>query len=281
MTKNIIIFGSSFVGTFMPLKSKNIEIIKFKGAMIKGLINKNENYQSILKKLKNKKYEYGIFVFGDPDCNFYYYKKKYIDNQNGNMVDKNLLQYASNYVELISNLSNIKNKYILGASPPTIIDDEIFRHVLKTYNIMDEQQIKNISKKDLLYINRFQRNINFNKSLEKACTQYKVNYCSIFNLIIDKNNYMDKHFRILYNPYNIHYNFEAALIAYLNIPCLSFIIDPSITNITYNEAVIKLRNLHDDYIKELMNKFNTKYSNIYNLNINAIEKLVQKRLIQQ
>ena len=79
MTK-IIVFGSSYVNTFITLKSSNFKIMKFKGAMIKGLINKNENYQKMVEELKYNSYDYAIFMFGDPDCNFYYFKKKYVDN---------------------------------------------------------------------------------------------------------------------------------------------------------------------------------------------------------
>jgi hypothetical protein len=68
--KKIIMFGTSFVNTFISLKNNFFSIIKFKGAMIKGLVNKNKNYNDIVNILDIKKYHYGMFVFGDPDCLF-------------------------------------------------------------------------------------------------------------------------------------------------------------------------------------------------------------------
>ena len=49
---NTIVFGSSFANIFVPLVSNNLEITKLKGATIKGILNKNKNYDIINKKVK-------------------------------------------------------------------------------------------------------------------------------------------------------------------------------------------------------------------------------------
>ena len=36
----IIAFGSSFVNVFFPLKNKNFKIVKYRGATVKGLVDK-------------------------------------------------------------------------------------------------------------------------------------------------------------------------------------------------------------------------------------------------
>lgn len=275
MTK-IIIFGTSYVNTFITLKSSNFKIMKFKGAMIKGLINKNENYQKIVDELKYNSYDYAIFMFGDPDCNFYYFKKKYVDNLNGKTIDSEFNKYIKEYVKLISELSNIKNKYILGASPPSIIDDDIFKICLKGYGVLDEEHVKKVNDKDLKYKNRIVRFKNFNNILEKSCSKYNINFCSVYNLIINSKGKLDNLFRIRYNSYNIHYNFEAVLIVYIN-TCFNFLIKLLKTN--YKEIINNTKQTWNNYIIDLKKKYNINtHSNLYILDIKGIEKFVASKM---
>jgi hypothetical protein len=116
----IIAFGDSFVNIFYALKSNDFEIVKCKGALIQGLVKHNENYENIVKVLSKNKYDYGFFVFGNVDMNFYYFKKRYIDNVPENEIINTILTNAEKYVKLIQSLKNIKNKYIINVFPSTI-----------------------------------------------------------------------------------------------------------------------------------------------------------------
>lgn len=274
--KKIILFGSSYINTFIAMKSKNFQIVKFRGAMIKGLLNKNENYQQMVKILNKNHFDYGIFMFGDPDCNFYYFKKKYVDNENGKNIDIKFFEYADQYVKLISELKNIKNKYILGVAPPSIIDDDIFKYCLKGYGILDEQQLEKVNDNDIIYKNRIIRFETFNNILENSCKKYNVNFCSIYNLLLNNKGHLNKLFRIQYNPYNIHYKFEAALIVYIN-SCLKFLCDTQITGISYDILVKQIHKSYTDYIADLKKKLSiSEHSTAYNFSITNIENFIKK-----
>ena len=47
--------------TFLSLKTHLFKINKYKGATMKGIINKNENYEDIIKKLNNEDFDYAFF----------------------------------------------------------------------------------------------------------------------------------------------------------------------------------------------------------------------------
>jgi hypothetical protein len=272
--KKIIMFGTSFVNTFICLKNENFSIIKFRGAMIKGLVNKNKNYNDIVNTLDKKKYHYGIFAFGDPDCLFYYYKKKYINNVSENIIENSFYKNVEEYVRLVSEFKNIDNKYILGVSPPTVTKDEDFRKTLHIYGILTEEETKKISKKDLKYNFRLNRFIQFNKILEKSCIKYNVTFCNIFDYLLDKRSRINKIFKLKFNPYNIHYNFEAVLIIYLN-SCLSFLCDKKIL-FSYEDIIKKIKKTSENYLKQLF-KVNSleEYNKDYILNIKKIENLIK------
>lgn len=271
--KNTIIFGTSFVNTFLSLKSKNFTIIKFKGSMIKGLINKNQNYNSIVTILDKKKYDNALFLFGDPDCIFYYYKKKYVDNINEEIVEDEFYKNVEKYVKLVSEFENIHNKYILGVSPPTVIDDEDYRKILYIYGTLTEEQANMVTKKDLKYKFRFDRFLKFNKILEKSCKKYNINFCNVFNLLLDKNKKIDKIFRLNFNKFNIHYNLEAVLIVYLN-SCLSFLANKKIL-FSYNEIIKRIKSTSEDYLKQLFSV--TTLNEEYILNIKKIENFAKHK----
>jgi predicted RNA-binding protein YlxR (DUF448 family) len=276
--KKIIMFGTSFVNTFISLKSNFFSIIKFKGAMIKGLVNKNKNYNDIINILDTKKYHYGMFVFGDPDCLFYYYKKKYINNVNENIIEDSFYKNVEEYVKLVSKFKNIENKYILGVSPPTVIKDEDFRKSLHIYGILTEEESKKVSKKDLKYNFRLNRFIQFNKTLEESCIKYNVNFCNIFDYLLDKKYRINNVFKLKFNPYNIHYNFEAVLIVYLN-SCLSFLCDKKIL-FSYEDIIKKIKETSENYLKGVfkVNSLEKDHKN-YILNIKKIENLVKLSIV--
>jgi hypothetical protein len=269
MTK-IIAFGSSFIHTFISLKSNNFEIVKFKGALIKGLVDKNKNYIEIVNKLHNNKYDYAFFMFGTADCNFYYYRKKYIDNENGNEIIKNMYKACKQYVKLIHELPNVKNKYIFGVSPPTLIKDSDFLGSLKVYGVLSDEEILKVSKNEIKYDFRLKFFLNFNSILEKESKKYKdITFCNTFDLLVNKKNKLEKIFRLPHNKYNIHYNFEAVLIVLLNTVlknlCNGIILDK------YEKLKEKIKQSYDDYIIQ-------KIDGDYKLNLSVIEKYINKKI---
>lgn len=106
MTK-FIAFGDSNINILSPLKNKNFKIYKFKGISMRSLLSNHRD--KILEKCKKKYYDYGFFMFGVVDINFYYYYKKYHDNQQD--ILEQIYARTKEYVEFINSLP-IKNKYI-------------------------------------------------------------------------------------------------------------------------------------------------------------------------
>jgi len=276
---NTIVFGSSFSNIFISLESDKLKIMKFKGAMIKGLLDKNENYHIINETLKNNKYDNGIFVFGNPDCNFYFFKKKYIDNVDDIIIEKNILLNAAQYVKYVSNLKNITNKYICSVFPSNIISGDNFRKSIYTYGVLDEETSNIIIKKELKYSNRLYRVNNFNNVLEKECEKYNITFCNITKYLLNSKNKLSKIFRYPLNPYNVHLCFESVLIVYIN-KCFNFLID-NYKNVVEDIKIHNYNYIYESYIQYLKkNGIEKNKKIIINLkdlvNVDKIEKIIRK-----
>ena len=202
--KNFIAFGDSFINIFLPLKNKNFKIYKYKGSPIKGLINKNEVYTDILNKLKSSqiKYDYGFFAFGQVDFFFYYYKKLYLDNKKD--ILNEIYENSINYVKLINELPNIKEKYILGILP-SHITNENYKNFLIYYNIFNTENINLINDDlEIDYAIRNARIIQYNKLLEIHCKTYAIKFCNIFNYLFDNNGLVSSLLLLEHNLLNVH-----------------------------------------------------------------------------
>ena len=119
----IAAFGDSNVNILNGLNfdRRIISIYKLKGVNIKGLLNKNNSYNKIVNILNNKKYDICFFIFGSVDLNFYYFYKKYQNNDD--QIFEKIKKYMESYVHLIKNLPNIKIPIILNIPIITIIDN--------------------------------------------------------------------------------------------------------------------------------------------------------------
>ena len=246
-----IAFGDSFINTFSTFSSisNNFKVCKFKAATMKGIINKNENYKKIINNLDKNYYDYGFFGFGQVDFFFSYYFKKYLDNEN--KILEKMYNYAEEYVKLISNLKNIKNKIILGILP-NHIKNENYRRFLIGYGIFTEENINIVSDEDIDYISRNSIIIQFNILLSKYCKKYDIIYCNAYNNLIDKNGYLHSIILLKHNDLNVHINYEILLLVYLK-KCLKFLLNYyDINNIydvmekRYNEY-IRPKNLGPDF----------------------------------
>lgn len=277
--KKFIAFGSSFVNIFQSLKSENFRIEKFKGAMIKGLLDKNENYERIVNILKNNYYNYAFFNFGDPDCSFYFFKKKYIDNIDQKIIDKSILDNAKKYVKMISEFPNIENKYILNVGPPAILNHNDFKKSLVTYGVFNKDQLKLLDKKDIEYKSRYDRYVNFNKVLQKECKKYNINFCNIFDILLNNKKYIDTRFRLITAKFNVHFNFENVLMVYIN-TCLSFLKDKKIY-LSYDDIKKRIIKSHNDYINylSLRHKNLNKNSYFYKIDFKDMEKFINKKIL--
>jgi hypothetical protein len=263
------VFGTSFTRVFNSLLSDNFEVYTYDGAIIKGLLDKNEKYYKIIDILKKNHYKNGIFVFGDPDCIYYYFKKKYIDNEDSNIILKRIYNNAKKYVKLINEFKNIDNKYILGVSPPLIIKNNIFRETLIDV-IKNDKVIERIPSYDLSYEFRFNIPLKFNEILKKECKKYNIKFCNIFHVILNNNNQIDKIFRPP-DKFEIHYSHEAALIVYLN-TCMKFLL----TN--KKKIYEKIKEKHKKYCEILLkNSIIDKNSPFYKFEINQIIKFIKNK----
>lgn len=215
-----IAFGDSFIKMFSTLAGKSFKICKYKGAPIKGIVNRNENYKNILERLKTP-YDYGFFGFGQVDFFFYYYKKKYIDGDN-QILDK-MYEYAETYVKLISELKNIKNKIIFGVLPSHIANHN-YKKFLMIYGVFTEENINLLADEyDYDYTIRNLRIIHFNELLEKYCKIYGVIFCNVYNNLVDANGNMYEILLLKHNTLNVHINYEMLLFVYLK-KCLNFLL---------------------------------------------------------
>jgi hypothetical protein len=265
-----IAFGDSFVNIFLPLKDKNFEIVKFKGALIKGLIDNNENYKKIQERLKNRVFDYAFFIFGNVDLNFYFYKKKYVDGVSNNIIINTILSNTEKYVKLIKELPNIKNKYIINVFPSAITDKN-FKYVIVKYGIIPLEKKEDVNNNNIKYKNRNMNIIKFNNLLEKYCNEYNINFCNICSLITNNRNYLDKIFR-LNNPYNIHFNNEYILVVLLY-SCLRFLCNKKILY-SYEEIIEKIKKCSDNYIARVSERDQHEHTKF---NINLIESYILKK----
>lgn len=276
--KNFIAFGSSFVNIFYSLKSDNFQIKQFPGAMIKGLLDKNKNYEKIVNILENNYYNYAFFIFGTPDCDFYFFKKKYVDNIEPKIIEKSILDNAKKYVKMVSEFPNIENRYILNVGPPAVLNYNDFKKALLHYTVLNQEQIKLVDKKDIEYKSRYNRFVNFNKVLQIECKKYNINFCNIFDILLNDKKYIDKIFRLDTAKFNVHLNFENVLIVYIN-TCLSFLKDKKIY-LSYDIVKKKIMKAHNNYINYLSERYNlNENSYFYKLNFDNIEKFINKKLL--
>jgi len=93
--------------------------------------------------------------------------------------------------------------------------------MLKNYDTLNKQQLKNIDDSDISIEIRNQRVIQMNQLLENHCKKYNMNFCNIFDYIT-KNSLLDDIFYLKHNPSNIHQKYEYLLIVFLN-TCLKFL----------------------------------------------------------
>jgi hypothetical protein len=215
-----IAFGDSFINTFSTLTNENFKVFKFKASTMKGIINKNENYKKILNKLENNKYDYGIFCFGQVDFFFSYYFKKYLEKDDKTL--EKMYNYAEDYVKVISNLKNIKNKIILGVLPNHIANEN-YKKFLIGYGIFTIDNINLVSDEDIDYISRNSIIIQFNILLSKYCKIYNIIFCNVYNNLIDSSGYLHNCLLLKHNELNVHINYEILLLVYLK-KCLNFLL---------------------------------------------------------
>lgn len=204
-----IIFGDSFIGPFKLLKDKKLKIYKFKGATLKGITKlENKNRKKIETVVSNSNnIRCLIFNFGQVDLYFSYYYAKFIQNKRFLMEGM-----IKKYVEFISNLKCKQcNKLIFGIFPNPIKDKHIFNTLL-SYNILPENLINSIDKKEKdrlsLHNFRFKMYIKFNKIIEKYCNIYNIKYINFDDVLLNKNNRVKDEFIIKESIYNIHLLWE-------------------------------------------------------------------------
>jgi hypothetical protein len=237
---NKLFVGDSNVYIFDYFRKYGAKIIKFKGAPMKGIVNKNDNYQALINNINRFKPTDLFLVFGVVDLNFYYYFKKYKENKSN--VFEDIQKYAKEYVKIVSEL-NVKNKYIIGILP-SAIKDKYFREALTIYGILSEDIVNTIPEEDLLMVNRNKRIEIINNILEEECKKYNVNFCNIFP-IITKEYELIKLFSLgKYGKYNIHHKYEYLLVIFIK-NCLNFLIKDK----DFDKILDELKSVFNKYIK--------------------------------
>ena len=261
----IVVFGDSFCNIFLTLKSFGVSIHKYKGATIRGLLNKNDNYNKILSVLENNKYDIGIFVFGFVDLNFYYYHKTYkTDNKD---IFELILSYTKDYVDLIDSLPNIKKKIIINVMPSPIDNINFFKSII-IYGSLDENDIKKIEPIDYDIYTRNKRTFDFNMQLEKYAKLNNIYFCNQYQNQIDSKYNLYDVFKLPHNKYNIHINFEYMLIYLLN-TCLKFLLK----FYNYNLIIKKAKYNYDNYMMSKSKQYGITYDE-NKFDIDKIDKFI-------
>jgi len=240
MMNRRIFFGDSNVQIFEYFKKFGARVIKFSGAPIKGLVNKNDNYAKIVDTIARNKPTDIVMIFGIVDINFYYYMKKYKENNSD--VFENIKSYVKDYVKIVSEL-NVKNKYIIGILP-SVIKNKYFRDSLENYIKLPSEIAKSIPDEDIRMVGRNQRTEIINDILAVECKKYNINFCNIFP-------YVTKNYKMLslfslgeYGKYNIHHKYEYMLIVMIS-TCLKFLVD----HIDVSTMIDDLKSEFNKYIK--------------------------------
>jgi len=238
---NLLFIGDSNVYIFNYFRKFGAKIVKFKGAPIKGLVNKNDNYRALISNIKRFKPDHIFLIFGVVDLNFYYYFKKYKENKKN--IFEDIKTYVKDYVKMVSEL-DVKNKYILGILPSPI-KDKYFRDTLVGYGILTEEEVKNVTDDDIMMVNRNKRIEQINNILKTECEKYNINLCDIFPFTTKKYK-LRKLFSLgTYSRLNIHHRYEYLLIIFIN-SCLSFLTKDKDMNIIIND----LEKIFNDYISD-------------------------------
>ena len=133
-----------------------------------------------------------------------------------------MYENAEEYVKIISNLKNIKNKIILGVLP-NHIKNEIYRDFLTGYGTFNHENIHLVEDEDMDYLFRNSIIIHYNNFLSKYCKVYNVQFCNVYNNLIDNNGDVHKIVILKHNYRNIHINYEILLLVYLK-KCLNFLL---------------------------------------------------------
>ena len=238
---NKLFVGDSNVYIFDYFRKFGAKIIKFKGSPIKGIVNKNEIYQSIIQNINKFKPTDLFLIFGVVDLNFYYYFKKYKENKEN--IFEDMKEYVKEYVKVVSEM-NVKNKYIIGILP-SAVKDKYFRETLKIYGILPEDVANSIPEEDLSMVNRNKRIENINSILEEECKKYNINFCNIFPFIT-KDYELIKLFSLgKYGKYNIHHKYEYLLVVFIK-TCLHFLIKGK----DLDNIIDELKSEFNKYVKD-------------------------------
>ncbi len=265
---NIVVFGDSFSNIFSPLKNYGVQIYKFRGGTIKGLLNKNDNYDKILSILKKNKYDIGIFVFGFVDLNFYYYHKTYKTDHSD--VFKTIMSYGKDYVDFIASLPNIKKKIIINVMPTPVKNDDFIESIIR-YGSLDKDDVKKIDPIDYDIYTRNKRIYDFNIQIGKFTKQNDIYYCNQYSNLIDSNYKIYNIFKLPHNQYNIHINFEYMFIYLLN-TCLKFLLK----YFDYDSIVKKAMYGYNEYLLDISKRYDFDYED-NKFDINKIMKFVNDK----
>ena len=201
-------------------------------------------------------------MFGVVDINFYYYYKKYVQNES-DILDK-MYSYTKNYIELIDSLP-VKQKYILGILP-SHIKTEDFKSTLKKYirDDMSDEQINMIPDEDIDIKMRNIRVKNMNNLITKYCDEKNnVNFCNIYDYITD-NDELKSIFHLKHNKY--------LLVVYLN-KYMKFLLK----YYDYDMLLKRMEKNFNKYFKRTCKKNNVMYLYEKNkFNIKMINDYVKK-----
>lgn len=199
----ILVLGDSHAELYFKELKKNfypnIVLKTVMGATTQGLLNPNSRTNA-LNKFKESLRDFGnitshcIILIGEVDCGFviWYRKKKYKDS-----IENQLNRSLNNYFQLIeTNLLSYysrQNIIICGVVPPTIKDntDKKFLNGARAEVDASLLQRTNLTKI-------------YNEKLLYYSTQNGLNYISIFEDVISKENGLVNDFYRHQNKYNHH-----------------------------------------------------------------------------
>lgn len=217
MVKTLVV-GDSFVGPFELFSKikKDIKVVKFKGATVKGVSkDDNENNKKIVKLID----EYGknldciFFIFGNVDLHLSYYWTL-IHNEKFDI--ENII---NNYLKFIDKLNINKNTkiFIFNVYPSPIGDIDVIEQLVHygTFEKKNRNKIKgkiNELRESIKFENRFRRYKKFNDILREKCKN-KYYFVDMENFLINKNGKVKNKF-LDQSKFNIHLLWQPQLNIY-------------------------------------------------------------------
>ena len=215
-TTRAVFLGDSFIRLFGLVEHPSIAVRAFKGATAKGLTrNGNENRLAIGQHVATRAHntDRWIFCFGSVDVNLSYYHKKFRLEEGP--ID--LEEIAHDYVDFVASLPFARHSTttIVGIYPSPLDDQDVPGSLVNYHSIDVSQMERVLHSADFRLCNRQERIKAFNRALQQQCRKHHLDYCDVFDAMIDGETHQMKQAYRDVSDHNIHVVWETTILLWL------------------------------------------------------------------